>query len=77
MVCSMQIDFDLEDNKIYNLQFLGGCEGNLRAIGKLVDGADAHYVADLLRGNDCHGRGTSCADQLSQALDLALAQSGH
>ena len=72
-VCSAKIDFDLEDGKIYNVSFLGGCNGNLKAIGKLVEGKDAKEVADILRGNDCQGRGTSCADQFSKAIDEALA----
>ena len=73
-VCSRNITFDLEDGKIYNLLFAGGCNGNLKAIGLLLEGADAKQAADTLRGNDCGGRGTSCADQLSKALDQALAQ---
>ena len=72
-VCSRNISFDLEDGKIYNLRFVGGCNGNLKAIGKLLEGADAKHASDILRGNDCAGRGTSCADQLSKAIDQALA----
>ena len=68
-VCAVQIDFDVEDGKLYNVKFLGGCNGNLKAIGKLVEGKDAREVADILRGNDCKGRGTSCADQFAQAID--------
>ena len=71
-VCSRQIYFDIEDGKIHNLSFYGGCNGNLKAIGKLVEGKDALETADLLKGNDCGGRGTSCADQLSKALYLAI-----
>ena len=73
-VCSRRIDFDIQDGKIRNLVFTGGCNGNLKAIGRLLEGADPKHAADLLRGNDCAGRGTSCADQLSKALDQALAQ---
>ena len=54
------------------MRFVGGCDGNLKAIGKLVEGADAKQIAELLRGNDCGGRGTSCADQLARAIDQAL-----
>ena len=68
-VCSIQIDFDLEDGKLYNVQFIGGCNGNLKAIGKLIEGRDAKEVADILRGNDCNMKGTSCADQLAKAID--------
>ena len=67
-VCSKRIDFSLHDVK-----FLGGCPGNLPAIGKLVEGKDAKEIADILRGNPCGARGTSCADQLSIAIDQALA----
>ena len=72
-VCAVQIDFELEDGKISDLKFLGGCNGNLKAIGKLVEGKGAKEVADILRGNQCGGKGTSCADQLSKAIDEALA----
>lgn len=68
-VCSVQIDFDLEDGKLYNVKFTGGCNGNLKAVGRLVEGHDAKEIADILRGNDCKGRGTSCADQFAKAID--------
>ena len=71
-VCSVQIDYDIEDGKIYNLKFLGGCNGNLKAIGRLLEGADAKWAADVLRGNQCGIRGTSCADQLARSLDEVL-----
>ena len=72
-VCSVKIDFSLDDeNKIHDLKFTGGCNGNLKAIGRLLEGRSAAEAADILRGNDCKGRGTSCADQLSKALDKAL-----
>ena len=73
-VCSVKIEYDLdEEKKIHNLRFTGGCNGNLKAIGKLLEGQDARHAADILRGNDCKGRGTSCVDQLSKALDEALS----
>ncbi|MBP5429492.1 MAG: TIGR03905 family TSCPD domain-containing protein [Elusimicrobiaceae bacterium] len=73
-VCSQEVSFALdEQNRVHNVRFLGGCPGNLLAIGKLIEGADASHVATLLKGNDCGGRGTSCADQLSRALTQALA----
>ncbi|MBR6223686.1 MAG: TIGR03905 family TSCPD domain-containing protein [Lachnospiraceae bacterium] len=69
-VCSMQIDYDLdEEGKIHNLAYVGGCNGNLKAIGRLLEGTDAKKAADILRGNDCKGRGTSCADQLARSID--------
>lgn len=74
-VCSQELSFVLDDqNHVHNVRFLGGCPGNLTAIGKLVEGADATHVAMLLKGNDCGGKGTSCADQLARALEQALAQ---
>ena len=72
-VCSKQIDFEITDGILHNVRFVGGCNGNLKAIGRLVEGANAAQIAELLRGNDCGGRGTSCADQLSKAIDKALA----
>ncbi|SDX59776.1 uncharacterized protein TIGR03905 [Ruminococcaceae bacterium YAD3003] len=71
-VCAMKIDFDIEDGKLYNVKFIGGCNGNLKAIGKLVEGKDAKEVAEILRGNDCNMKGTSCADQLARAIDEKL-----
>jgi uncharacterized protein (TIGR03905 family) len=72
-VCSKVINFSLdEEGKIHNVRFTGGCPGNLAAISKLVEGADADSIAGLLRGNDCGGRGTSCGDQLAIALTNAL-----
>ena len=74
-VCSQEVSFALdEQNRVHNVRFLGGCPGNLLASGKLVEGADAAQVAALLKGNDCGGRGTSCADQLARALTAALEQ---
>ena len=71
-VCSNQITFDLDDGKIYNLKFNGGCNGNLKAIGKLLEGRDAKESADILKGNLCGYKDTSCADQLSKAIYEAL-----
>ena len=71
-VCARKITFELNEGKIYNLSFEGGCAGNLQAISKLVDGKDAKEVANLLRHNDCRGKGTSCADQLAIAIEEAL-----
>ena len=74
-VCSRQIDFDIDDNGlIHNLTFLGGCNGNLKAISKLCEGKDAESIASILTGNTCGPRPTSCADQLSKALLEAINQ---
>ncbi|MBR2773989.1 MAG: TIGR03905 family TSCPD domain-containing protein [Selenomonadaceae bacterium] len=72
-VCSKRIDFALdEEGRLHDVKFMGGCPGNLLAIGKLVEGKDAKEIADTLRGNNCGGRGTSCADQLAIAIDEAF-----
>ena len=74
-VCSKRIDFALDEaGRLHDVEFTGGCPGNLQAIGKLVEGKNAAEIADILRGNDCGGRGTSCADQLAEAIDAALAK---
>ena len=67
--CSRKIDFDLDDNNIiHNVIFTGGCNGNLKAISKLVEGKDASEISKILIGNTCGTRSTSCADQLAKAL---------
>lgn len=70
-VCSRQIDFELEDGNLRDVRFTGGCDGNLRAIAKLIDGKPADEVVELLEGNTCGQRPTSCADQLAQAIKQA------
>ena len=60
-VCSRQITFGIEDGKLHNVRFMGGCPGNLAAIGKLLEGEQAEKAVSILKGNDCGGRGTSCA----------------
>ena len=68
-VCAKQITLEIDDQgKIHNLKFLGGCPGNLSAISKLLEGADALTAATILEGNICRGKNTSCADQLSKAI---------
>ena len=72
--CSQMIYFDLEDNKVKNVKFVGGCNGNLKAISRLVDGMEAEKVIDILKGNTCGFKKTSCADQFAIALTEALSQ---
>ena len=72
-ICSRAIHFGLEGGKLHGVRFDGGCPGNLLAIGKLLEGADAAETVRILKGNDCGGRGTSCADQLARAVEAALA----
>ncbi len=71
-VCARNISFELEDGIVKDVSFMGGCNGNLKAISKLINGMEAQKVIDILRGNDCGGRGTSCADQLAIALEEAM-----
>ncbi len=71
-VCASKIDFKILDGCLYDVSFIGGCDGNLKAICKLVEGKEVLEVIKLLKGIDCRGRGTSCADQLTKALEASL-----
>ena len=71
MVCSQLISFDLDDNVVSNIEFLGGCNGNLKAISKLVNGWTVEKIEEYLKGNLCGYRPTSCADQLARAVRKA------
>ena len=71
-VCARQIDFDIEDGKLHNVKFTGGCDGNTKAIAKLLEGADASNTVAILKGNLCGAKGTSCADQLAKGIEQAL-----
>jgi len=70
--CSSQISFDITDGIISEVVFAGGCNGNLKAIAKLVEGKNAAEIANTLAGNTCGMRSTSCADQLSRAIREAM-----
>ena len=71
-VCSQLIHFSIEEGKLHDVQFFGCCNGNLKAIGRLVEGKDAESIAATLEGNTCGNRPTSCADQFSKAIKAAL-----
>ena len=71
--CSQRILFELEDNKLKNVKFIGGCNGNLKGIASLVEGMDADEVIARLEGTTCGMKRTSCPDQLAQALKEAKA----
>lgn len=71
MVCAQEISFHLEGDVITDIKFLGGCNGNLKAISKLVDGWTVSQIEEKLSGNTCGMRPTSCADQLSKAVRAA------
>ncbi|MBR3281630.1 MAG: TIGR03905 family TSCPD domain-containing protein [Clostridia bacterium] len=71
-VCSVQIDYDIEDGKIYNLKYIGGCNGNLKAIGSLVEGMKVEDVIAKLKGIECGIKETSCGDQLAKSLEKII-----
>ena len=66
--CSRQINFDVVDGKLTNVNFVGGCNGNLQGIGALVEGMSVDEAIARLKGISCNGRPTSCPDQLATAL---------
>ena len=68
-VCSRQIEFEVEDGIVKSLKVIGGCNGNLQGIAKLVEGMKVEEVIYRLKGIDCRGKGTSCPDQIAQALE--------
>lgn len=70
--CSQRILFDIEDGKVKNVQFIGGCNGNLKGIGSLVEGMDVNDIISRLEGTTCGGKPTSCPDQLARALKQAI-----
>ena len=70
-VCSQVISFDIDGDVISNIVFFGGCNGNLKAISKLVDGWTVEKIEHYLLGNTCGRRPTSCADQLARAVRKA------
>ena len=70
--CSQRILFEIEENKVKNVQFIGGCNGNLQGISKLVEGMDATEVIEKIKGIHCGMKPTSCPDQLATALEKAL-----
>lgn len=67
-VCSQTITFDINGETITNVKFYGGCDGNLKAVGKLVDGMSVSEIESKLLGNTCGFKTTSCADQLAKAV---------
>lgn len=69
-VCSREISFEVEDNKLTNVRFLGGCSGNTQGVARLVEGMDIDEVLARTEGINCGYRQTSCPDQLAQAIRL-------
>ncbi len=74
-VCSMQINFKLDGDVVSDVVFIGGCNGNLKAISKLVNGMTVDQIEGYLKGNTCGYKPTSCADQLAIAVRTAYNQS--
>ncbi len=71
-VCSAKITFDINDGIVSNVRFMGGCNGNLKGIAKLVEGMKAEDIIDRIKGTKCGFKNTSCPDQLAVALEEAL-----
>ena len=72
--CSREILFEIEDGKLTNVQFIGGCNGNLKGICSLVEGMAVEDVIARLEGTTCGPKNTSCPDQLATAIKEALAK---
>lgn len=72
--CSQRILFELEDSVVKNVQYIGGCNGNLQGIGRLVEGMDVQEVIARLEGIRCGTKPTSCPDQLATALKEAISK---
>ena len=71
--CSSQISFDVIDNKVRNVKFTGGCNGNTQGVAALVEGMDVNEAISRMEGIRCGFRPTSCPDQLATALKEAIA----
>ena len=72
--CSREILFEIEDGKVKNVQYIGGCNGNLKGIGALIEGMEVNEAITRLDGITCGPKATSCPDQLAKALKKALAK---
>ncbi len=73
-VCSRAITFDIVDNKVTNVNFIGGCSGNTQGVARLVEGMDVNEAISRMEGIQCGPRPTSCPDQLARALKQAIAE---
>lgn len=72
--CSQAVQFDIIDNKVCNVQFLGGCSGNTQGVARLIEGMDVNEAISRIEGIHCGPRPTSCPDQLATALKQAIAK---
>lgn len=75
--CSSKITLDIDGDKVSNIHFTGGCNGNLKAISKILDGWSVEQIEEKCKGNTCGLRGTSCADQLARAVRCAYEETAH
>lgn len=73
-VCSREIHFDVKDNKLTNVSYIGGCAGNTRGVARLVEGMDIDEAIRRLEGIPCGPKPTSCPDQLARALKAYKAE---
>ena len=74
-VCPMRISFDLDGDKVHNVSFLGGCDGNLQAISRVVEGMSVAQIEGYFKGISCGRKGTSCSDQLAALVRRAYEES--
>ena len=74
--CATEVKFTIEDGKMRDVRFQGGCDGNLKAVVRLVEGRPADEVAAVLSGIRCGRKSTSCPDQLAKAIERATAEDG-
>lgn len=72
--CSREIDFEVINGKLHDVKYIGGCNGNLQGIGRLVEGMSVEEAIQKLSGISCGGRPTSCPDQLARALKEYVAK---
>ena len=72
--CSREINFEVEDNILKSVEFVGGCAGNTKGVARLVEGMEIHDVINRLEGIPCGAKSTSCPDQLANALKIYLVQ---
>ncbi len=72
--CSTEISFDLDGDRVHNVQYVNGCSGNLQAVSQLVEGLTVEQIEEKLRGIHCGFKQTSCGDQLAIAVQQAYEQ---
>ena len=70
--CSREIEFEVVDGKVHDVRFLGGCNGNLKGVGALIEGMEIHEAISRIKGIKCGMKNTSCPDQLALALEQYL-----